>query len=227
VAPGRDASFQAFGPSHLAAMVGIALLAVGATALVRRRPRAGRVAQIGLAFVLLAASGVFVALEMASGTASPWMFLPLHLCDMAIFVAAFALLTRDQLAGEILYFWAFAGTLLAIVTPDLASDVPSRDYFFYFGLHGGVVAAAASLVLGLRRRLRPGAPLRAWLVTNAYAGLVLLVNLSLGTNYMYLLAKPEQPSLLDLFGPWPIYLFVCEVVAIALFALLYLPLRRR
>lgn len=222
-----EARFEAFGPSHIAAMVVTALLALGATVLVRRRPRAGRVAHIALAVVLLAASGLFVALEIASGTASAWMFLPLHLCDMAIFVAAYALVTRDPLAGEILYFWAFAGTLLAIVTPDLASDVPSRDYFFYFGLHAGVVAAAASLVVGLRRRLRSGAPLRAWLVTNAYAGLVLLVNLSFGTNYMYLLAKPEQPSLLDLFGPWPIYLLVCEVVAIALFALLYLPMRRR
>jgi hypothetical integral membrane protein (TIGR02206 family) len=222
-----EGRFEAFGPSHIAAMVVTALLAVGATVLVRRKPRAGQVAQIALAVLLLAASGVFVALEIASGTASAWMFLPLHLCDMAIFVAAYALVTRDPLAGEILYFWAFAGTLLAIVTPDLAYDVPSRDYFFYFGLHAGVVAAAASLVVGLRRRLRSGAPLRAWLFTNAYAGLVLLVNLSFGTNYMYLLAKPEQPSLLDLFGPWPIYLLVCEVVAIALFALLYLPLRRR
>lgn len=217
--------FHIGGPSHLAAILATLLLAAAAVLVARRAPRLTRALERVLAVALLAGAALFVALEAAGGIASPLDYLPLHLCDMAIFVAAYALLSHRRLACELLYFWAFAGTLLAIATPDLAADFPARGYFFYFGLHGGVVAAAA-LVIAAGHRPRPGAPLRAWLLTNAYAGLVALVDLATGANFMYLVGKPDEPTLLDWFGPWPVYLLVGELVALALFTALYLPFRR-
>src|SRR5579864_7980770 len=44
--------------------------------------------------------------------------LPLQLCDVAIFVAAVALWTRNRMSVEITYFWALAGTIQALLTPD-------------------------------------------------------------------------------------------------------------
>jgi hypothetical integral membrane protein (TIGR02206 family) len=222
-----DRPFHIFGASHLAAMLATVALAAGLTLLARRAPGTRRLVERGLALALLAATLVYVALELAAGTASIWTFAPLHLCDMAIFVAAFALWTRHPLAGEVAYFWAFAGTSLAIVTPDVAVDFPAASFVFYFALHAGVVAAAAVLVLGSGLRPRRWAPLRVWLVTNAYAAIVALVNLGFDENYLYLMAPPAQPTLLDWFGPWPVYLLVCEALALGLFALLYLPFWRR
>src|SRR5690606_20299923 len=121
--PGRSSGsldgFALLGPSHLGALAVTAALAVAATVQARRGPLgATRTIDRALAAALVASALLYVALELAAGTASVLTFLPLHLCDAAIFLAAYALLTRSPLAAELLYFWAFAGTLLALVTPD-------------------------------------------------------------------------------------------------------------
>ena len=213
--------FQFFGPSHVAALLATLALAFALPRLARRH----RSIELTLAAALLTAVAIYIPLELASGQATVWSFLPFHLCDMAIFVAVIALLTHHPLATETLAAWAFSGTLLAIITPDLATDIPSRDYFFYFGLHAGVIAAASVLTFGARIAPRPGAPLRAWLVTNAYAALVATVNAIFGTNYMYLCKRPDQPSLLDWFGPWPIYVVVADLLALILFVVIHAALK--
>ena len=47
-----------------------------------------------------------------------------------------------------------------------------------------------------------------------------------GTDYFFLRAKPADPSLLDFLGPWPWYILSTEGVALILFLLIYLPVRR-
>ena len=61
-----------------------------------------------------------------------------------------------------------------------------------------------------------------WL--NIYILCLIPINLWLDANYFYMMNKPPNPSLLDFFGPWPIYIVVTEVVAMGFFALAYLPI---
>jgi hypothetical integral membrane protein (TIGR02206 family) len=202
-----------------------ALTAAGLVWLVRRHPRVGSGVRFGLAGLLLTLTVVTLVNERRSGR--PWGDLaPFHLCDLAIFVGLFALVTRSPLACEVLYFWACAGTLLAIITPDVLVGFPHPYFLSYFALHGAVVVTALLLVWGLGRPPRSGAVWRVLLLTNAYAALVGAVNLVFGTNYLYLCAKPAGRTLLDWFGPWPVYILVAEVVALGLFTLLALPFRR-
>src|SRR2546429_8639943 len=57
--------------------------------------------------------------------------LPLQLCDVAIFIAAAALWTRQQLLVEVTYFWGLAGTVPAPPTPDLPQHFPSYPHCPY------------------------------------------------------------------------------------------------
>ena len=208
--------FVLFGPAHLAALALTAMLA----AVLVARCRSGRgcpTRALGLGMLALALVVIVVEGRFGAG----WLdVMPLQLCDAAVLLACIALITRRQLAYELTFFWGLAGSLLAMVTPELAAPFPHARFLAYFTLHAGVVVAAVVLTWGLGIRPARGAVLRGLLWTNLYALFVGLVNWRLGTNYLYLCRKPSTPTLLDLFGPWPWYLLVGEVLAFVLFFLL-------
>lgn len=195
--------------------------------MVRRWPgsRLARGLAPGLALGLLASVLAWAGGELVRGRISPWQLLPLHLCDMLILVAVAALLTRRVWLCELLYFWAGAGALVAMLTPDVQRGFPDPYFLLFFGLHGAVVVAAALLTLGWGVRPRPGAALRTFGVTLAYAAAVAAVDLATGANFMFLRRKPAVPTLLDWLGPWPWYLVSAGLLGLGLFLLLEWPFR--
>jgi hypothetical integral membrane protein (TIGR02206 family) len=212
-------------PGHAAAVAAIAAAAIGLAALVRARPASATAVRAGLAGLLLGGATGYVLAEWRLGELSAWDFLPLHLCDFAIFLAAFALLTRRPSAVELIWFWALTGTALAVVTPAVSGSFPDWRWILYFAMHGGVIAAAAVLVLGCGIRPRPGAPWRAFGWTAAYAAAVAAVDIATGANFLWLRAKPPQPTLLDWLGPWPMYILAAGAIGLTGFYLLALPFR--
>ena len=217
-----------FGMEHLTVLFVTAICCAVAMALgsrLRGRP-AGLIAGRILALLLLAAqiADPFIAHDLG------WLrwnnSLPLELCDAASFAVMLALWGQRQLAFELAYFWGLAGTLQAIVTPDLGDALafPHPEFVRFFVLHIGIVAGVFYLGPGLGMRPRRAAEFRVLAMTLAYAGLVGIVNWALDANYMYLCAKPTA-SPLDWFGPWPWYLVGATAMAAAMFALLALPYR--
>ncbi len=93
----------------------------------------------------------------------------------------------------------------------------------YFIGHGTIVAAALLLVIGLRLAPRRGAVIRVLGLTFGLLVLDAGVNLVTGGNYLYLRHVPGQHSLLDVLGPWPLYIASAAGVALVLFAILDLP----
>jgi len=211
---------------HVGALLVIAVAIAVLVLAARRRPGGW----LKVLAVLLVADEASWWLYMALGGGEPGQRaqpLPLQLCDVAVLVAAAALWTRQQLLAEVTYFWALAGTLQALLTPELPQHFPTYPYFQYYIAHGGTVGAALILVVGLR--MAPRAWAVAWVagITIAYAALVGLVDAVTGADYMFLRAKPDTPTLLDDLGPWPWYILSATALGLALFAILDAPFRLR
>ena len=209
---------------HLAAVAVIAAGSVGLALAARRRPGAWTtLAARGLAAVLVANEVGWWVYDWHRGTWTVAGSLPLQLCQAVTFVAAVALLTRRPLLAELAYFWAFAGSLQAILTPDLPDHFPSYPFIQYYLGHGCIIASALYLVVGLRLEPRRGAVLRVMALTVAYTAAVGLVDFATGADYMFLRRPPASRSLLDLLGPWPWYVLGATLLALVFFAVLDAP----
>jgi hypothetical integral membrane protein (TIGR02206 family) len=216
-------AFTPFGPVHWVTLCGIAAVALLLPLLARRLgPHARRAAAWTLAALLL---GQEVAQLVWKGLVyGPSVeLLPLQLCTLSVFLTAWTLLTGMQRTYEVAYFWGLGGSTQALATPDLHAGFPSWGFVFFFAGHGLVVTGVLYATLAMGLRPYPVSVLRVVAITLAVAVLVLLLNLVLGTNFMYLLAKPDHPSLLDWLGPWPWYLLGLVWAALVTFALLYAP----
>jgi hypothetical integral membrane protein (TIGR02206 family) len=165
--------------------------------------------------------GEYVA-DGIEGTWSAQYTLPLQLTDAVSAAAILALWTRRMLFVELTYFWALTASLQAILTPDLGQNFPSVYYFTYFTYHIGAVVAACLLVFGCGMYPRRLAALRAFAATLCFAAIAGVADLITGGNYMYLRAKPEHNSLLNVLGPWPWYIASAAAVALALLLALQL-----
>ncbi len=212
--------FTLWGADHVA----ILLLTVGgALALLWNRACLRRVSDISIrrvaAFVLLGnelISWVWAALHGV-------VRVPLQLCDLALFLMVAALWSLHPAVTGLAYFWGMAGSLQAILTPDLRDGFPDYWWVKFFITHCGVVLSTVYLAVTGRVAPTPRSVWRVWGLTNLYAAAAGVVNWAFGTNYGYLARKPMQPSLLDFFGPWPWYILVMEVVALGVLFLAYVP----
>ena len=211
---------------HVAALFVIAVTTVGLVVAARKRP--GEWLKVLAVVLVVDEVSWWVYLLFGGVPGSRFaQSLPLQLCDVAILITAAALWTRNRLAVEVSYFWGLAGTIQALFTPDVPQHFPSYPYFQYYIAHGGVVAASLILVVGMRLHPRPWAVVRVAGLTIAYAALVGITDAVTGANYMYLRSKPPSPTLLDVLGPWPVYIFSATLIAFVLFAILDAPFTLR
>ena len=215
-----------FGFTHLALLAATLFAALALAMLCLRRPAARRGVRLAIGWILLVNEFVWWRFRY-SHEGVHLLNLPLQLCDITLWASILGCLTLRPSAVEFAYFGGMAGAGMALLTPDLWSPWPSYPAIYFFVAHGGIVIACAVLVFGGIAPLRQGAVWRTFYMLLGYAVLMGAFNAVFHANYMYLCNKPRNASVLDLFGPWPLYLAVAGAAALVLLWLLWLPARGR
>lgn len=220
------AKFDLFGPAHLFILVTVPALAAVLALVQQRLSPDSRWLRMGLGAALVLDSALYYGRLGLVGQITFPDRLPLELCDASLCLVILALFTLNKAVFDLAYFGALAGASMALLTPNLWEPFPSFTTVQFFVSHGLIVTGALYLVWTGQARPRPGSVARAMLALNLFAAVVGAFDFIFKTNYMYLRAKPPNPSLLDLLGPWPWYILSAEGVAWVVFLLLYLPFLR-
>jgi hypothetical integral membrane protein (TIGR02206 family) len=148
--------------------------------------------------------------------------LPLHLCSFLALIIPVLSFTRKYIYYEIFFFLILAGTLQSLITP---SDYNFLNFTFfrYWFVHSGLVIFMfyATFVYKMKPTLK--SVFKSFIGMQIYMILMFLINYLLGSNYFYTNRKPDATTLLDVFGEWPQYIFIVELIVIPFFLLIYFP----
>lgn len=150
--------------------------------------------------------------------------LPLHMCSMMINLAIIMLITKNYRVYEFVYFLGIAGAAQPVLTPEAGIyGLPHFRAIQTLTVHSALLLSGVymTVIEGFRPTWR--SLWRVMLFTNLYAAVVYVINLWVGSNYLFIMEKPPTASLMDFLGPWPWYLVALEAIAFVMFVLLYLP----
>ena len=144
--------------------------------------------------------------------------LPLQLCSIGVYLAAFTLVSRKKIFFDLIFYWGFVGATNAILTPD-GNLFELRVFFFYSqAYHAALIFAVLWLMIKYDMRMRYGSILKVVISTNIIVGLLSILNYALDSNYMFLRQIPDSVSPF-LMGEWPVYIIMVQVFSIILVVL--------
>jgi hypothetical integral membrane protein (TIGR02206 family) len=148
--------------------------------------------------------------------------LPLHLCSFLALIIPILSITRKFLYFEIFFFLILAGTLQSLITPDEYNYL-NFPFFRYWFVHAGLVIFMIFAIFIYKMRPTIRSVGKSFLGMQAYMLFMFVLNYFLGSNYFYTNRKPNVATLLDLFGDWPQYIFMVELLIVPYFLLFYMP----
>jgi hypothetical integral membrane protein (TIGR02206 family) len=221
--------FVLFGTSHLVTLAVVVAAWVIIPLLLRGvKDEKGRAAvRWILAGVMFAQHVSWHLWRILGGQFDVTMHLPLELCAITNFVCIVMLLTKNRTLYEVAYFWALAGAMQAIVTPDTRFAFPHFEYVQTYVHHGLLIFAVLYMTVVEKFRPTWRSLLKVAGITNAYLVVIFFFNLALGSNYVFVNRVPEFDTLVSVlvqvFGPWPWYVVGMELVGVVSCVLVYLP----
>ncbi|MFV0246823.1 MAG: hypothetical protein ACK5HS_02695 [Mycoplasmatales bacterium] len=149
------------------------------------------------------------------------IWIPFHLCDLALIISGFALYFNNKKAYKLILFLLW-GSIFAILFPQpsiLKSPLFSYTRLVFYLDHALVIATAIILTKQNNWWIEKG----DWKFAFTYvfitgAIMMYIVNPILGTNFYFVSGKLDIP-IFNLFLPWPYYPYEFAILAIIIFIL--------
>ncbi|MEM7628066.1 MAG: TIGR02206 family membrane protein [Planctomycetota bacterium] len=204
--PAFFAEFHAFSLHHAVVIAVCALVVIGLCLLGRW---AGTRAELRLRrawiAVLIAWQAWMLVWWLLPANFEPQDSYPLHLCDLAVWLAPVALLSERRWSRGLLYFWAIGLSTQAFATPVLSEGAGEWRYWSFWIGHTQIVGSAVYDIVVRRFRPHAGDLGFAVGVGAAYAAAMFAFNVRTGFNYGYVgPSSPGPRTVLDALGPWPL-----------------------
>lgn len=159
---------------------------------------------------------------------NPVDHLPITVCGWVVIFASYMVIGKSKNLFDICYFWLFAGSVFALITPTVITYTgPTRYRYYQFWLEhtlGYIAVFYMIFVHGMRPTVKSA--VKAYIALVVLAVIAFFANriIGPGANYLFM-AKPEDtPSILDILPPnFTLRLLIMAAAVTALFFLSYLP----
>ena len=159
---------------------------------------------------------------------NPVDHLPITVCGWVAIFASYMMIGKTQSLFDIAYFWAFSGSIFALITPTVISYTgPTRfRYYQFWTQHLMIYVAIFYMVFVHKMRPTIRSAVKAYVLLVVLAVIAYFANRMLGpgANYLFMAEPEETPSILDILPPnFALRALVMASVITVMFGLAYLP----
>lgn len=219
-----EPGFRMFGMEHLisviiAVLIGTTVIAYAHKQKEKRQDQIMKLIAVYLSSVIVG----WAIIEMVLGRFEIAKDLPLVFCNFIALLLPIYAFNRKSIMFNMIYYVVIGGAIQAIITPGLKMSFPHYEYIKFWSVHSGLIIFILYDIIIFKRRPSFKGVFWAFLFVQAHVVFSFLLNLVLDSNYLFLNAKPDNASFLDLLGGWPQYIFVMDLILIPYFLIFYLP----
>ncbi|WP_370391093.1 TIGR02206 family membrane protein [uncultured Winogradskyella sp.] len=220
-----NTDFIPYGRQHLLVILLTVAMAIGLPLFGKKFLNQTQNLWIGRCLAMLISGWVvlYVFILFCLGKFNHQTDLPLDICNLIGLLLPILMWKPSQKYFPFFYFYIMAGTTQPVFAPHLFNGFPNFVFLKFWILHSGLIVYILfiSVTLDYKVKLKDIWPV--FLGLQVYALFVFIINKIIGSNYIYLIEKPPTASVLDYFGPWPVYIFVADLIFLVLCFLVYLP----
>ncbi len=229
---GEKVEFTNFTLAHLAPI----LVAIGIILLILkfanklRDSKHEEIFRYILAFALICSemSYYWRLIAIPSLNPNPIDHLPISVCGWAVIFCSYMVIGKTQLLFDISYFWLFAGSIFALITPTVITYTgPTRfRYYQFWSEHTLGYIAIFYMIFVHKMRPNVKSAIKSYIALVSLAVVAYCANVLIGpgANYLFM-ARPEAtPSILDILPPnFYLRILIMASVITFLYFMAYLP----
>jgi len=136
--------------------------------------------------------------------------LPLHLCGVSAIISFIVLFKFNQFLYEFLILLGIPGAIQSLLTPELTLGYDRVLLIEYFVSHGGIILSGLYLTFILEHKPRIKSWVRVVIASQVLLVCIHILNILLGSNYMYTRIRPVVDNIL-IIGEYPYYYIGFEI----------------